>query len=534
MCGVASGLPLERPALRRPRRAFTAAIREENLTVATRTQIKRRGRLGLILGTLVAGLMLVAMAYADNLKNDVVIGGNDTITAGGSTSIDYWIQATGGTCDAADGSSATVSIVVPSGVTASPSSLTFSQCNTSGNEANPNNTQSVTFSSSTPGDYSITATVTDSSGTYNPSPAAFTLHVESASAPDADGDGVPDSSDNCPNNANPSQADADGDGLGDACDSNSYAPAVATAAADASGNEGSSLTTNGAFSDLDGNASLTITKVSGVGTVTDNGDGTWSWTHTPTDNGLGTVTVKASDGEHTDATDSFDWSAANVAPSITSASFGSAASCPTSGATSNVSLTVSFTDPGSADTHYAEIDWDNNGTFEQQVDPFTSGGSISHLYATAGSHTAKVKITDDDGGVSATATAIATVNYNVSGILQPINDTRNGQPVSLFKFKSTVPAKIQVTDCDGSYPSNLVITVSVKRISGTPPPVGTEEAASTVPPTDGNTMRFTGSPDNQYIYNVATKNLSDATATYEITLTIAATNQTVSATIGLK
>lgn len=35
---------------------------------------------------------------------------------------------------------------------------------------------------------------------------------------DIDGDGIVDSIDNCPCNANPNQADADGDGLGDACD----------------------------------------------------------------------------------------------------------------------------------------------------------------------------------------------------------------------------------------------------------------------------------------------------------------------------
>ena len=35
---------------------------------------------------------------------------------------------------------------------------------------------------------------------------------------DTDGDGVPDSTDNCPNTPNPTQADADGDGVGDACD----------------------------------------------------------------------------------------------------------------------------------------------------------------------------------------------------------------------------------------------------------------------------------------------------------------------------
>ncbi|MBI5765345.1 MAG: thrombospondin type 3 repeat-containing protein [Planctomycetes bacterium] len=35
--------------------------------------------------------------------------------------------------------------------------------------------------------------------------------------PDADGDGVVDANDNCPNNANPDQADANADGVGDAC-----------------------------------------------------------------------------------------------------------------------------------------------------------------------------------------------------------------------------------------------------------------------------------------------------------------------------
>jgi hypothetical protein len=36
--------------------------------------------------------------------------------------------------------------------------------------------------------------------------------------PDADGDGIPDSADNCPAAANPDQADTDADGIGDACD----------------------------------------------------------------------------------------------------------------------------------------------------------------------------------------------------------------------------------------------------------------------------------------------------------------------------
>lgn len=54
---------------------------------------------------------------------------------------------------------------------------------------------------------------------------ALVLKLTFASPPlDSDGDGVPDTTDNCPNAANADQADADGDGIGDACDS---APACA-------------------------------------------------------------------------------------------------------------------------------------------------------------------------------------------------------------------------------------------------------------------------------------------------------------------
>jgi uncharacterized repeat protein (TIGR01451 family) len=125
---------------------------------------------------------------------------------------------------------------------------------------------------------------------------------------------VPDASDNCPNNFNPGQADADGDGRGDACDNNSFAPLVGTAAADVSGNVGSTLTTGGSFTDQDGNSSLTVTKLSGAGVVTHAGNGSWSWSFTPAEAGSGTVVVEARDGDptHPAVQDAFNWSAAAI------------------------------------------------------------------------------------------------------------------------------------------------------------------------------------------------------------------------------
>jgi hypothetical protein len=52
---------------------------------------------------------------------------------------------------------------------------------------------------------------------YNSATVSVLLNTPDA-APDADSDGVPDSTDNCPAVANADQADADGDGIGDACD----------------------------------------------------------------------------------------------------------------------------------------------------------------------------------------------------------------------------------------------------------------------------------------------------------------------------
>src|SRR6185369_14902252 len=65
------------------------------------------------------------------------------------------------------------------------------------------------------GDSDLDAVVANLRSPFFSSPAE-TVWVNGA--PDTDGDGISDDSDNCPGVANADQADADNDGLGDVCD----------------------------------------------------------------------------------------------------------------------------------------------------------------------------------------------------------------------------------------------------------------------------------------------------------------------------
>ena len=150
---------------------------------------------------LAAGLALLVpgLVTADDVEvtgNAIeIVGGSRTVTisSGGSATVEYYIQATGGDgeqgCNASVDSPAALTFYVGSTqlgsgttpVAASPSSLTFTACK----RGNDWNSQSVTFSSSTPGSHVITVQVSDNgSGSYNTSNATFTLVVQAPTPPD--------------------------------------------------------------------------------------------------------------------------------------------------------------------------------------------------------------------------------------------------------------------------------------------------------------------------------------------------------------
>ncbi len=210
----------------------------------------------------------------------------------------------------------------------------------------------------------------------------------------------------------------------------------------------------------------------------------------------------------------------NVAPTVTASFAASSLSC----GANNATLNVSFTDPGTLDTHSAVINWGDGNT--QTLSSVTSPFSAAHTYALVGTYTASVTVTDNDGGAD-TKTATATVNFNTSGILQPIN----ADGTSVFKYNSTIPVKIKFTNCDGSIPANLAPTIKLTMISGATPGLEINEPISTSAADTTGIMRFS---TNQYIYNLATKPLPDSSATYRITITVPLTGQTVTVNFGLK
>ncbi|MFI5712204.1 hypothetical protein [Kribbella sp. NPDC051620] len=157
--------------------------------------------------------------------------------------------------------------------------------------------------------------------------------------------------------------------------------------ADADGDEGSPLTTHGSFTE--GIRKLTVTRASGAGTVTDHGDGTWSWSYTSADDASGIVVVRATDDKRATGTESFGWTAANVAPSLghpLSTRLGALA----------VSVSAPYSDPGTADTHTAFVRWGDGSTSLAA----SGRGAVtgSHRYAANGSYQIGISIIDDNDG----------------------------------------------------------------------------------------------------------------------------------------
>ena len=137
--------------------------------------------LGVVIGMAVALAAVVGVARGDNVQSDVgTTTGITTITSGDSTEITYTLVGNAAQgdvqgCNATAANPVTVTINRPTGVTGSPSTLSFTACGVA---------QTATFSSATPGDPYITHDFSGGrSGSLFKNQANFTLHVNAPAPP---------------------------------------------------------------------------------------------------------------------------------------------------------------------------------------------------------------------------------------------------------------------------------------------------------------------------------------------------------------
>ncbi|ALC89179.1 hypothetical protein AM500_04775 [Bacillus sp. FJAT-18017] len=128
-----------------------------------------------------------------------------------------------------------------------------------------------------------------------------------------------------------------------------------------------------------------------------------------------------------------------------------------------------------------------------------------------GPQTETITVTDKAGNTES-VTINYSVEYNYSGVLQPIN--KDGS--SIFKAGSTVPVKFQLKDSKGAFVSNATASISLTKYSDKV--LGDNvEVISTSAATTGNLFRYDSS-SNQYIFNLSTKGLT--AGAYQITIVL--------------
>jgi hypothetical protein len=178
---------------------------------------------------------------------------------------------------------------------------------------------------------------------------------------------------------------------------NNHVPSITIDNVTVTVNEGVTALNTGTVSDPDSDA---ITLSASIGTISDNGDGTWSWSFDPIDgpDDSQNVTITVTDTHDESASIVFALIVDNVAPVLGTID-GPIDPTPVGNA---ISVSVSLSDDGIADTHNATWDWGDGSSSAGVVTETNGSGtaSHSHVYTSAGVYTIALTLSDDDGGVA--------------------------------------------------------------------------------------------------------------------------------------
>jgi hypothetical protein len=134
------------------------------------------------------------------------------------------------------------------------------------------------------------------------------------------------------------------------------------------------------------------------------------------------VNVRLRDDDGGEAVAAREITVRNVAPSITNLAISSPVL-----ENGTATLTGSYTDVGTQDTHQLDIDWDGDGTFDQTVAVTGGNFSVSHQYlddnptgTASDTVNINIRLRDDDGGENLDSTAVTIQNVNPTIVLNPL------------------------------------------------------------------------------------------------------------------
>ena len=225
-----------------------------------------------------------------------------------------------------------------------------------------------------------------------------------------------------------------------------------------------------------------------------------------TDNGTRSVKgkIKDKDGGVSEYTSSV--TVQNVAPSV-AASISGNIDCRT-----NATLTWSFTDPGVNDSPWAVVvNWgDGTTNSEFTVSAQNAQTSRTHMYATPGTYSVVVTVTDKDGGVGTddTGNSITVAQAYEVDFLPPFDDSSPSKLiVNKMKNGRVVPVKATLQDkCALQFVTDpsTIVTIRTPQTTGSGGTSDPVEEYADAGQSSGNTDRFRFS-DGHWIYNLDSK-----------------------------
>jgi LPXTG-motif cell wall-anchored protein len=231
-------------------------------------------------------------------------------------------------------------------------------------------------------------------------------------------------------------------------------PPAARITGAATATEGSTVTLSAATSsDPDGTITLYEWDLDGNGTFEVSGADRTTVDVSRPDDGVATVRLRVTDDGGATATTTFAVTFTNVPPSVTLA-----ADLVTDGL--RITRSGSFSDPGTADTHTATVDW-GAGAGPGPLALDGTSFSLDHTYLAGGTYTVVVEVCDDDASATVEGCGAATFEVTVTQPNRPPTATAGSVAT---RQNRPVPIVLAGVDPDGD---DLAFAIVEPPVTGT-------------------------------------------------------------------